>query len=598
MAATAARYFESQKILDPAGGTKAYEGKDDLAFALSQVPMGKPRAMKIIVAGAGISGLAFAHDVHVGKLKDVDLTVYEKNVSVGGTWFENRYPGCACDIPVHNYQYSWAPNPYFDMYYAGSADIHRYLEAVTDQHNLRSYIKTSHKITGAKWIEEKQKWEVSIRRTDGRDLIVSNRTDSAGEVGETKIEECDVFINATGYVNDWKWPAIPNRESFRGSMYHSAAWDPKADLKGKTVALIGNGSSGVQILPAIIDDVEKVYVFIRSPTWITAGFAPKHAGPSGENVVFTQEQKQRWAENPEEYLLYRKEVEAELNARFRLYLKDTTEQANAKAFSIKAMTEQLAPKPELIARLVPDFAVGCRRPTPGNGYLTALCSKKCEVIWGEIDSFTPDGLRSASGVETAVDTIICRNGVNLQTTWDKNPECYLSATAMDMPNYFIYLGPASPIGHGSLISTIEMITSYIMDLIRKLQTENYGSLCIKPHIARAWQKHAISWLEKSSWNSHCASTYKNGTVDGPLISLHPGSRIHFFSLLQRKRYEDFDWTSLCQDKDLTFAWLANGFTVAETEESNTSDLTWFLKSTEEDGMLKAANFARTYTNRH
>jgi cation diffusion facilitator CzcD-associated flavoprotein CzcO len=223
---------------------------------------------------------------------------------------------------------------------------------------LRQYIKTSHKVTGAKWIEEKQKWEVAIKRTDGRDLVVSNRADSAGEIGETIIEECDVFINGTGYVNDWKWPTISNRESFKGNMYHSAAWDPKAKLKNKTVALIGNGSSGVQILPAIIDDVDKVYVFIRSPTWITAGFAQKHAGPGGTNLVYTQEQKDRWAENPEEYLSYRKEVEAELNIRFRLYLKDTAEQAGAKTFSTKAMSEQLSSRPDLVKHLIPDFAVG------------------------------------------------------------------------------------------------------------------------------------------------------------------------------------------------------------------------------------------------
>jgi hypothetical protein len=169
--------------------------------------------------------------------------------------------------------------------------------------------------------------------------------------------------------------------------------------------------------------------------------------------------------------------------------------------------------------------------------------------------------------------IIGRNDVNLQTTWDKNPECYLSATAADMPNYFVYLGPASPLGHGSLSSSVEMITFYIADLITKLQRENYGSLCIKPNIARAWQKHAVAWLEKSSWNSHCVSTYKNGTVDGPLTSLHPGSRLHYFSLLQTKRYEDFDWKSLCEDEDLTFAWLGNGFTMSETEERENSDQT-------------------------
>lgn len=211
-----------------------------------------------------------------------------------------------------------------------------------------------------------------------------------------------------------------------------------------------------------------------------------------------------------------------------------------------------------------------------------------EVIWGEVDSFTPGGLRSAAtGAEYAADTIICatgfdisfsprfpivgRNNVNLQEAWDKNPECYLSVLAENMPNYFVYLGPASPIGHGSLMGSVQVITSYIADLIRKLQQENYGSFCLKPGKAAAWQKHAVVWLEKTSWNSPCVSTYKNGTKDGALVSLHGGSRLHYFSLLGKKRYEDMDWSSLSPDLD--FAWLNNGFTRQEADFRDQTDLT-------------------------
>ncbi|CZR69046.1 related to steroid monooxygenase [Phialocephala subalpina] len=579
----AVKYFQTllPELPDPAGPTKAYRDQDELAYVLSQIPMGTPRAVKIIVVGAGFSGLCFAREVDVGTLKSACLTVYEKNNNVGGTWYENRYPGCACDIPSHNYQFSWAPNPRFKSYYAGQPDIQAYIDAMADQHNLRQYVKTSHKVVGARWIEERQKWEVAVRRTDGRDLTVSNRSDTSGEVGEIFMDECDVLVNGTGFVNEWKWPSIPQRETFKGQILHSASWNTKSDLKGHTVALIGNGSSGVQILPAILDKAKKIYVFMRSPTWITAGFAQKFAGPDGSNVTFTQEQKDHWAENPDDYLQYRKEVENELNGRFRLYLKDSLEQQAAKDFSIKQMQEKLAKKPELLKVLIPDFAVGCRRPTPGNGYLEALCADKVEVIWGEIDSFTPNGLRSASGVEVSVDTIICatgfnitfsprfpvigRNGVDLGKVWDDNPECYLSMTAANMPNYLVYLGPGSPLGHGSVTSSIEILTAYMIDLVTKLQTENYGSFCPKSHIPGAWQKHALKWLEKTSWNTPCVSTFKNGTKDGPLVSLHPGSRLQYFKLLQTRRYEDFDWMSLCPDTDLTFAWTANGFTLEEAE---------------------------------
>lgn len=260
----------------------------------------------------------------------------------------------------YSLQYSWAPYPHFPSYYATGPDIHSYIEAVADQHQLRKYIKVSHKVLGAKWIEERQKWQVQIVATDGRQLMVSNRTSKDGEAGEPFIEECDVFINATGCFNDWKWPAIPGREIFEGKMIHSAAWpdDDDVSLKGKTVALIGNGSTGVQILPAILDEVDKIYVFIRSPTWVTASFAQKFAGPNGENVFFSEEQKEHWMTHPDEYLAYRKDVESELNSRFRLYLKDSVEQKQALDFSISQMKKKLLGKPEIKEKLIPEFAVG------------------------------------------------------------------------------------------------------------------------------------------------------------------------------------------------------------------------------------------------
>lgn len=141
-----------------------------------------------------------------------------------------------------------------------------------------------------------------------------------------------------------------------------------------------------------------------------------------------------------------------------------------------------------------------------------------------------------------------------------------------MPNYFTVMGPASPLGHGSLVTSIEFVITYISDLIRKLQTQNYSSLVPKGHVPAAYQKQALAWLDRTVWAAGCSSTYKNGTVDGKLISLHPGSRLHYFKLLSTPRYEDFEWTSLSSEHDMTFAWLGNGFT-EEEEQSKEWDST-------------------------
>ncbi|EWY79376.1 hypothetical protein FOYG_17454 [Fusarium oxysporum NRRL 32931] len=544
--------------------TPAYKSVDPLAFEMSRVPMRTPRPLQIVCCGAGISGLNLAHEVETGGFANCELKIFEKNSDLGGTWFENRYPGC--DIPIHNYQFTWAPNPHFSSFYTGSQDIYKYLKEVAEQHNLGQYIKLSHKIIGAKWIEERKKWQIQITKD--------------GEQGEPFIEEFDIFINASGAYNNWRWPTIPNRETYRGNMMHSASW-PDADyVTGRTVTLIGNGSSGIQILPAILDKADKIYVVLRSKTWVTPALANRFAGENGANKIYTDDEKETWSKDPEAYYAYRKEIENELNARFRLYLKDSKAQKIGREATKQQMTAKLSAKPELAHDLIPDFPVGCRRPTPGNGFLEALCSPKVEIIWGEIDSFNETGLRTASRRQVNSDTIICATGFDmgfvprfsivgsdgrdLREVWTKElPTAYLSVTVDKMPNYFVMMGPQSPLGHGSITGSIEKVTGYVRKLVFKLQTEAYASLVPREVVTEAWLAHAMKWMDKTVWVEGCASSFKNGSSGRTVVSLHPGSRLHYFDLLEQPRYEDFEWTSLFDDSLSMFAWLADGFTAAE-----------------------------------
>ncbi|KAF5636924.1 steroid monooxygenase [Fusarium sp. NRRL 25303] len=571
--------------------TAAYKSIDPLAFEMSRVPMRTPRPLKIVCCGAGISGLNLAHEVETGGFANCELKIFEKNSDLGGTWFENRYPGCACDIPIHNYQFTWAPNPHFPSFYTGAQDIYKYLKEVADQHNLRKYIRLSHKIIGAKWFEERQKWQVQTVQTDGRELVVSDGETKDGEQGEPFIEECDIFINASGAYNNWRWPTIPNREAYRGNMMHSALWPDVDYVTGRTVTLIGNGSSGIQILPAILGQADKIYVMLRSKTWVTPALANRFAGENGANKIYTDDEKDNWSKDPEGYYAYRKEIENELNARFRLYLKDSRAQQMGKEATKKQMTARLSTKPELVNDLIPDFPVGCRRPTPGRGFLEALCSPKVEIIWGEIDTFNETGLKTASGKQVDSDTIICATGFNmgfvprfsivglkgcdLREVWTQElPTAYLSVTVDKMPNYFVMMGPQSPLGHGSITGSIERLTKYVGKLVFKLQTEAYASLVPREAATKAWLAHALKWMEKTVWVENCASSFKNGSSGRTVVSLHPGSRLHFFDLLEQPRYEDFEWTSLSSDPLSMFAWLADGFTAAES--SAAADLSYYL----------------------
>ncbi|KAJ4316129.1 hypothetical protein N0V94_005617 [Neodidymelliopsis sp. IMI 364377] len=441
------------------------------------------------------------------------------------------------------YQFSWAPNPYFPSFYTGGEHIYQYLKEVADQHDLNRYINVSHKILGARWIEERQKWQIQITKTDGRELVKADGQTTNGEIGQPFIEECDIFVNASGAYNNWRTDHV----------------------SGHTVTLIGNGSSGIQIMPTVLPKVDKVYVMLRSTTWITPALANRFAGENGANKIYTDEEKIDWSQHPEKYLGYRKKIEAELNVRFRLYLKGSQAQKLGREFTEKQMTNRLSAKPKLVNDLIPTFPVG--------GFLEALCSPKVEIIWGEIKTFNQTDLETTTGRQIDSDTIIFvgLNEKDLRKVWTTElPTAYLSVTVKDMPNYFVMMGPQSPLGHGSMTGSVEHVTRYMCKLIVKLQTEGYASLVPKTPVSDAWLAHATKWIEKTVWVENCASSFKNGSSGRTVVSLHPGSRLHYFNLLENPRYEDFEWTHLSKDPLSLFAWLGDGFTYAETH--GTGDL--------------------------
>ncbi|EFW98457.1 steroid monooxygenase-like protein [Grosmannia clavigera kw1407] len=562
------------------------------SYKVVEQPMGTARPIRIITIGAGASGLNVARNVKE-HMQNVELQIYEKDGAVGGTWLENSYPGCACDIPSHNYQYSWEPNPTWTDYYASQPEILAYFTRAAEKHGLLPYVRFGQRVTEAVWHEDEGLWRFQIE-----DVATGTQHADYGHF----------FINASGYLNNWKWPAIDGLHSFGGTLLHSAAWDDQIDLHDKTVAVIGYGSSGIQVVTALQPVVKHLTTFIRGPTWITAGFGSKYAAPGGLNFAFSDEQKQHFASDPAAYLAYRKGVEHELSSRFRMLHADTPEQAAAVAFSRADMRRRLGVSDETSAAatavnprnkaladfLIPDFPVGCRRPSPGNGYLEALSADNVRVITGtEIVRVEPDGLVMAgSGEKVAVDVIVCatgfdlsfrprfpivgRGGVDLSDAWAERPTAYLSMTPADMPNYFMFLGPNAPVGHGSAIPIIEHLTKYMLRMVHKAQTEGYRAFCPRPAAIDEFVQHADAFLPRTAWAGKCRSWFKNGRESGPVTGLHPGSRLHWFHLLREPRYEDWDWTSCSPNR---WAYLGNGFSVMEAEDR---DLTWYFDAPEKE----------------
>jgi cation diffusion facilitator CzcD-associated flavoprotein CzcO len=242
---------------------------------------------------------------------------------------------------------------------------------------------------------------------------------------------------------------------------HTATWDEDYDLKDKDVAIIGSGSSAAQVVPSIQPIVKKLYSFNRSATWITAGFAQRFAGPDGGNFYYTEKQKKLLAEDPQLYLEYRKMIESEISERFRFILRNSPEAVQAREFSIAEMMRKLKGDTRLVDTIIPkNFAIGCRRPTPGEGFLEALIAPNTTVYTDTIKRVTETGFVGPDDIAHDVDVIICAtgfdtswlpsfpliaNGKDLRDVWKDNALSYLAVGVPNFPNYFTFAGPVSPL---------------------------------------------------------------------------------------------------------------------------------------------------------
>ncbi|KAI9657321.1 MAG: hypothetical protein M1821_003001 [Bathelium mastoideum] len=551
--------------------------RDEHGYMVREQPMGTKRKVRVVLMGAGASALNFFKKAEE-QMENMEMCCYEKNADIGGTWLENRYPGCACDIPSVNYQFSWK--------------IWDYLKSIEEENDFISkYVKLRHQIERVEWDKEAGQWKFDIRNLD---------TDHVFQ------DSAEFFINSGGVLNSWKMPDIPGLQDFRGKIMHSARYEEGYDLAGKRVAVVGAGSSGVQIVASIQQKVSKLYHWVRSPIWITAGFAQSWAGKNGANFAYTPEQLQYLEENPKKYLEYRKQIENELNQRFKFIIKGSEEAKKAREYSFNEMVTKLKGDQRLCDKIIPkNFNPGCRRPTPAPGYLEALVAENATVFTDPIGKVTPSGFTDHEGKEYEVDVIICAtgfdtswlprfpfiaNGVDLRDMWG-GPDgvtSYLSIGIPTFPNYFSVGGPYGPLAHGSFMPLIERWTQYTFDVINKAQVENIKSLTPRLKVAQQFRQHADLFLKRTAWTSSCRSWFKNGKADGQ-TPIYPGSRLHFMEMMRQPRYEDFDIEYWDENQ---FAFMGNGF---EIREFDGRDITNYLGLLE-DGVDKQPQYGEELMN--
>ncbi|KAH8893783.1 FAD/NAD(P)-binding domain-containing protein [Thozetella sp. PMI_491] len=550
-------------------------------YVLKDVPVENLRPMRVVVIGAGYSGILAAIRIPE-KLRNWDLTVYEKNEGVGGVWWANRYPGVACDIPSHSYQYTFSPNPRWSNLYAPGREIQQYLQGVAEKFGATRFIKTSHRVEKCAWDDAAKKWKITV----------TNLT-----TGETIEDTANIVITGRGQLNDVSWPDTPGLRSFKGKIMHSAEWDEEYDFHGKKVGVIGNGSSAIQIIPSL-QKLEGVSLscFMRSPTWIANAFgdvAMAQLGFDPNKPEFSEEQREFFAKNPEEYYKFRKVFEDGGNLIHDSTIPGTPMQKELTAIYRRGMEEKLATRPDLLQTIIPAFAPGCRRLTPGMGFLEALIQPNVEVISDKIKEVTETGVVLESGRTVELDTLVCatgfrvseappfevvgRNGLTLAQRWAKRPESYLSLAVDGFPNYLMMFGPNSAIGFGSLTKILEAETDYVVRVLRKVQKEDYATIEPKAQRVADFQAFVGAYFKGTVYMDKCKSWYRTERGQGDWIcGLWPGSTLHALESLRSSRWEDFEYESTEEGRGNPLRWLGNGWSVTQTD----GNPSWYIKPEE------------------
>jgi cation diffusion facilitator CzcD-associated flavoprotein CzcO len=421
-------------------------------------------------------------------------------------------PGVRCDIPANVYQSTFSPNTQWTEEFAQGHEIRAYWQGLAKKHNVYQYVQFANQIQHAKWLPVESKWVVSIKNLKNQ---------------EVRVEKFDIFITAIGRFNAWKLPDYPGIEEYEGHLRHSSNWDPSFDPTGKTVAVIGNGASGIQVVPELQKVVKHLDHYARSRTWIAGSLGGLDR--KAEPMYFSDEQLKDF-ESPEKYLEFRKALENTYWKRFGAVMKGSKDNLAAKEEFRELMRRRLIEKPELLDAIIPEFSPHCRRLTPGPGYLEALSKDNVSFIQDRIKRFTKNGIETVDGTHRPVDAVICSTGanvdyafpfpvtsgtVNLATAWKPDggfgfPYTYLGIATPGFPNLFFIHGPNAAGASGTLPHSVENQVTYIAKLLRKISSQGIKTIVPKKEAADDFVEYCDAFFPTTVLSENCSS-WSNGT---------------------------------------------------------------------------------------
>jgi cation diffusion facilitator CzcD-associated flavoprotein CzcO len=474
-----------------------------------------PAHVRIAIVGSGFSGLGMA--IRLKQEGQHDFVVLERAAELGGTWRDNSYPDCGCDVASHLYSFSFAPNPEWSRSYARQPEIFEYLGAVTDRYAVRPHICFSAELLDAAWDESALVWRIRTAR---------------GEL------TANVLIAGMGPLSDPAIPELPGRSSFAGPAFHSASWRHDVDLTGKRVGVIGTGASAIQFVPKIAPDLAALTVFQRTAPWVL---------PRGNKPISAARQR-----------AYRRVPRLQQLVRGLLY--GTAETlvlgltGRAKILSLlekqgRSLLERQVPDPELRATLTPTFAIGCKRILFSTTWYPALSAENATVVPDRIEEVVPEGVRTGDGTLHKLDVLIFgtgfhvtdmavgervrgRGGVRLDEAWNGSPQAYLGTTVSGFPNMFLLVGPNTGLGHTSIIYMIESQLPYVEGALDYLAATGAGALEVRREVQDAYNADLQRRMDGTVWTSGgCNSWYLD--ENGRNSTLWPDFTFRFRTRLRK-----------------------------------------------------------------
>ena len=463
------------------------------------------RPHRIAIIGAGPGALCMA--VRLREAGFEDFVLLEKGEGVGGTWYHNRYPGCACDLQSAIYSFSFDVKKDWSRPYATQPEILKYMEDLAAKHDLLRHVRFRTEVTGATWDEARSVWTLALA--------------SGGTL------EAEIVVSALGMFNELAYPAIEGLDSFGGKCFHSARWEWSHDLAGRRVAVIGSAASAVQFVPEIVKSAVQVFLFQRTANWVL----PK------EDTPYTPEQLDHLRTHPTAALEQRAELFRRVDE--GMTFSDPKALAEYEAYGLAAL--ETVRDPETRARLRPTHPWGCKRPLMSNDYYPAFNRPNLELVTDPIERITPEGVVTRDGRLRACDTLILatgfganrylsaidvtgRDGLRIEEAWRDGALAYHGITTSGFPNLFMLYGPNT--NNGSILTMIEYQVDYVLRQIERIAGEDLAWIDVRPEVMNAWNEEIQRGIASVRvWNESCPGYYRSAS--GRVVTQWPFSMSAF-----------------------------------------------------------------------